>query len=448
MIDYCIAGIEAFQGKKMPVYVQQFVHAHPDCLILLDESSKIKTSRPCAENKKSIRTRFIKLLGNLPKAQRGILTGTFMSKSPLDAYDQMEFLQPGFWGMNMFEYAERYTVRINIPVGRGRRVLIPEDIWIRIHSSLSKAYAKDQKSYDKSVTRCVTFYGMTDDSILWVREHEVYTPFKHVEDIWQKISGCCMVIHTEDVTDLLHIQNIITVRRKVQLSDAAVKMYRSLVDTGMTKTSYADNSMQLYYQLQDICNGYQPVMAEDGKVRLRKFCDDKMEVLRAILDDMDLGEHQLVIWANRTEFLRDIHRMVKEYTGVMCACLDGQTPRDDVPVIRERFLSGECRIVCANQATGGFGIDWMGGADYAVYMCSDYSTEKWVQSGQRINRLRKDHKTKTAYIVECEGTIDEKITENLYRGVQLIGSGRSDASVFALYTPGTICWDETKTPAF
>ena len=105
-----VVSLESFQKGEIPEEVQKYILVnHGNIFTILDESSKIKTNNPCKETKKSKRTQAILKLNRI--GHRCILTGTFMSKSPVNAYDQMHFLCPDFFKEGMFAVAERYEIR-------------------------------------------------------------------------------------------------------------------------------------------------------------------------------------------------------------------------------------------------------------------------------------------------------------------------------------------------
>ena len=77
-----IVSLESFQKGEVPEEVKEYIaRCGGDPFIILDESSKIKTNEPCKDSKKSKRTQAILSLNKT--GERCILTGTFMSKSPL-----------------------------------------------------------------------------------------------------------------------------------------------------------------------------------------------------------------------------------------------------------------------------------------------------------------------------------------------------------------------------
>ena len=87
-------------------------------LMILDESTTIK-------NRSAKRTRNICKLGKLADYRR-ILTGSPITKSPLDLYTQCEFLNPALLGFSSyFTFRARYAVMQQIEMG-GRQMLFPK----------------------------------------------------------------------------------------------------------------------------------------------------------------------------------------------------------------------------------------------------------------------------------------------------------------------------------
>ena len=124
-----IISLESFQKGEVPEEVKKYILAnHGNVFTILDESSKIKTNNPCKESKKSKRTQAILKLNKI--GHRCILTGTFMSKTPVNAYDQMKFLSEDFFKEGMFAFAEHYELRRNLPSVRGARITLPEKDYI------------------------------------------------------------------------------------------------------------------------------------------------------------------------------------------------------------------------------------------------------------------------------------------------------------------------------
>ena len=112
-----IMNVEAFSTSKGLDFARSFLNIFVGrALIGIDESTTIKN--PTAK-----RTKNILSIGNLAKYRR-ILTGSPVTKSPLDLYSQCEFLDPYHLGhQSYYSFRARYANMIDRNFG-GRRVQI------------------------------------------------------------------------------------------------------------------------------------------------------------------------------------------------------------------------------------------------------------------------------------------------------------------------------------
>ena len=82
-------NVESFSsGDNGSEFAYKFLSAHPKSMIAIDEATTIKTHT-------SNRTKNIKTLSEHCKYRR-ILTGSPVTKSPLDLFSQCQFLDPGY----------------------------------------------------------------------------------------------------------------------------------------------------------------------------------------------------------------------------------------------------------------------------------------------------------------------------------------------------------------
>ena len=110
-----IVNVEALSTKKGVDFVAKFISCH-ETLMAIDESTTIK-------NPDAKRTKSICRLGRLTKYRR-ILTGSPVTKSPLDLYKQCEFLDPWLLGhQSYYSFRTRYAVMKTANFG-GRSVQI------------------------------------------------------------------------------------------------------------------------------------------------------------------------------------------------------------------------------------------------------------------------------------------------------------------------------------
>ena len=110
-----IMNVEAFSTKKGVEFAYKFLRTHKT-IMAVDESTTIK-------NPNAKRTKNILLLGKHAQYRR-ILTGSPVTKSPLDLYSQCAFLDEELLGhVSYYAFRNRYAVMMDRNFG-GRRVQI------------------------------------------------------------------------------------------------------------------------------------------------------------------------------------------------------------------------------------------------------------------------------------------------------------------------------------
>lgn len=425
-----VVSLESFQKGEVPEEVKKYILSqHGKVFTILDESSKIKTNNPCKDSKKSKRTQAILRLNKI--GHRCILTGTFMSKTPINAYDQMNFLKDGFFSESMYAFAERYELRRSLPSVRGARITLPEKDYAVIRARLMKH--KDDKAFLHGVMDGIhSFYGISREDCEYIMKNASYSPFKNVDELWNRIGDTCIHLKKEDILD---IPPKVYKTSKVELTKEQMKLYLQLQNQHCTDRLTVDNGLKLYLRFQDICNGYEPVETEEvnengqHKVELIPLKENpKLDMLEELVDE--IGDNQIVIWCSRSRLLHDAKdRLVK--LGYNCGVYDGKVKREDREKDYEDFRAKKIQILFVNQSSGAYGLDGLKEADYAIYLCNDYSVEKREQSEDRIYR---GMVSRNKYIIDltCEGTCEDRVTEALKQGKQLLDTGITDASLFML----------------
>lgn len=428
-----IISLESFQKGEVPEEVKKYILTnHGNVFTILDESSKIKTNAPCKESKKSKRTQAILRLNKI--GHRCILTGTFMSKTPVNAYDQMKFLSEDFFKEGMFAFAERYEIRRALPSVRGARITLPEKDYETIRKRLLSC-GSDPYLLSARMDSIKSFYGVSREECMHILKHPEYTPFKNIDELWQRIGDTCIHLKKEDILD---IPPKIYKTYKVELTKEQKKLYLQLQNQHCTDNITVDNGLKLYLRFQDICNGYEPVETEETvivngeekhKVELIPLKENpKLDLLEELVED--IGEEQIVVWCSRAKLLHDAkERLVN--AGYTCGVYDGKVKREDREKDYTAFENKEIQILFVNQASGAYGLDGLKKANYAIYLCNSYSVEQRVQSENRTHRgLVKENK----YIIDliCENTCEDTVTEALKQGKELLSTGMTDASLFLL----------------
>ena len=426
-----VVSLESFQKGEVPEEVKKFLlSCDKKPFIVLDESSKIKTNNPCKESKKSKRTQAILKLNRI--GERCILTGTFMSKSPVNAYDQMNFLCPDFFPESMFAFAEHYTIRRTLPSVRGARILITQKDYETIRKRLMK-YENDPIALNGAMDGVHSFYGISKEDCLHIMNNPEYTPFKNMDELWRRIGDNCLKVDRKTSKDL---PPKLYKTYNIQLTKEQKALYLQLQNQHCTDKIVVDNGLKLYLRFQDICNGYEPIETEEidanghHKVILEPLKENpKLDMLEEVIDD--IGDKQIVVWCSRTKLLYDAENRMRE-AGFTTAIYDGKIDKKLREEGYQNFADGKIQIIFVNQASGAYGLDGLKEADYAIYLCNSYSVEQRAQSENRIYR---GEITRSKYIIDltCKGTAEDRVTEALKQGKELLDMGTTDVELFRYY---------------
>lgn len=429
-----IVSLESFQKGEVPEEVVKYLKSTGgNVFTILDESSKIKTNDPCKETKKSKRTQAVKKLNRI--GERCILTGTFMSKSPVNAFDQMDFLCPGFFKEGMFAFAEHYVMRRPLPSVRGARITLTEKDYMTIRKRLLK-YKDDPYTLKGAMDSIYSFYGITREDCEHILAHEEYTPFKNLDELWERIGDTCLKVDRKTSADLPPKQYRTF---DIKLTKEQLKLYLQLQNQYCTDNITVDNGLKLYLRFQDVCNGYEPIdhgdtIDENGKVKhnieLKPLSENpKLDALEEVIED--IGDKQVVIWCSRSKLLYDAEERMRKL-GYTTAIYDGKISKDEREKGYKSFSEGKTQLIFLNQASGAYGLDGLKEADYAVYLCNSYSVEQRAQSEDRIYR---GQITRSKYIIDltCKGTCEDKVTEALKQGKELLDMGTTDVEIFKYF---------------
>jgi SNF2 family DNA or RNA helicase len=344
-----IMNVEAFSTKKGVEFAAKFLRCHRT-MMAVDESTTIK-------NPDAKRTRHICSLGEYAGYRR-ILTGSPVTKSPLDLYKQCEFLQKELLG-----HASYYTFRTR--------------------------YA---------VMRTANFSG---------RSVQIVVGYQHLAELSEKLKPFSHRVLKDDCLDLPEKTYI---KRVVQLTHDQLKIYKQMKHLALAQMngkmmSTATVLTQLM-RLQQITCGH--FTADDGTIH-----DVESNRLPELMDVLEEIEGKVVIWAH---WQRDVNRIIREISKKFGAnsFVDyyGPTPMSDRQKNIENFQNKpECRFFIGTTQTGGYGIT-LTAASTMIYYSNGYDLEKRQQSEARIDRI--GQKYPMTYIdIIGEKTVDEKIVKAL-----------------------------------
>ena len=344
-----IINVEALSTEKGVRFAQKFLNSHK-VLMAIDESTTIKT--PTAK-----RTKNIISLGRMAKYRR-IMTGSPVTKNPLDLYTQCEFLDPWLLDFTSYyafrnRYAEMETMHL-----RGRTI-------------------------------------------------QVVSEFKNLGELSDTVKKFSYRVLKEDCLDLPP-KNFI--KRHIVLTSDQRKVYEQMKKQAISvlngKVSSTMTVLTQLMRLHQITCGH--FTADDGSVQ--NLDNNRIKELMDILEETD---GKAIIWANYQRDVNEIIKnIVKKYGEGSIVDYYGLTPQDERQDNIRKFQNGdECRFLVGTPQTGGYGIT-LTKANTVIYYSNGYDLEKRLQSEDRAHRI--GQKKNVTYIdIICEDTVDEKIVKAL-----------------------------------
>ena len=344
-----VMNVEALSTDKGVKFASKFLNSHK-VLMAIDESTTIKT--PTAK-----RTKNIIGLGKYAKYRR-VMTGSPITKNPLDLYTQCEFLDP-----YLLDFASYYAFR--------------------------NRYAEMKTMHLRG------------------RSIQVVHAFQNLSELSDKLQPFSYRVLKEDCLDLPP-KNFI--KRHITLTPEQKKVYEQMKKHALaTLNGKVTSTMTVLTQLmrlhQITCGHF---TADDGSVQT--INSNRITELLNILEET---EGKAIIWANYQKDITQIVKSIeKEYGPGSVVDYYGLTAQEDRQDNIRQFQSDpKCRFLVGTPSTGGYGIT-LTAANTVIYYSNGYDLEKRLQSEDRAHRI--GQKKNVTYIdIICEDTIDEKIVKAL-----------------------------------
>jgi len=350
-----IMNVEAFSTKKGLDFAAKFLSCH-NALVAIDESTTIKN--PGAQ-----RTKNILRLSKLSKYRR-ILTGSPVTKSPLDLYTQCEFLDP----------------------------------WLLDHNS----YYSFRTRY--ALMKTANFNG---------RSVQLVVGYKNLAELSEKLKPFSYRVLKDDCLDL---PPKTFMKRIIQLSPEQKRLYEQMKSMALAelngKMLTTFNAVTQIMRLQQITCGH--FKADDGS--MQEIKNNRITELLNVLDEV---EGKAIIWAHwRHDIATIVREIEKEYPGSVMTYYGDTTTEDRQKAIRAiQNPESKIRFLVGTPQTGGYGIT-LTGASTMIYYSNGYDLEKRQQSEARIDRI--GQKKPMTYIdILAEDTVDEKIVKALRKKVNI-----------------------------
>ncbi len=353
-----VMNVEGLSTSKALKAATLFLTKNPNNMVVVDESTTIK-------NRKAKRTANIIGLRNHSKYRR-ILTGSPITKSPMDLFAQCEFLQPKCLGFgSYYAYQGRYA---NVQ----RRNMGP-------------------------------------------RQFNQIVGYKRLDELSEKLDIFSNRVLKQDCLDL---PDKVYIRRDVNLTAEQVKMYRQMQKLALARFESGELSttasiLTQIMRLQQICCGF---LAPDDEP-IQSIDNHRLNELMSVIDEL---QGKAIIWASWTHNIQEIATALRDRFGPEAvATYYGQTPQDERQEIIERFQDPDSSLLffVGQPKTGGFGIT-LTAAQTMIYYSNSYDLEVRLQSEDRAHRIGQTNKVTYVDLI-APGTIDEKILKALHNKINL-----------------------------
>ena len=348
-------NVESFSTSKGVDFAAKFLSCHKTMLVV-DESTTIK-------NREAKRSKNICKLA-LHSRYRRILTGSPVTKSPLDLFSQCEFLRS-----ELLEHSSFYTFR--------------------------QRYA---------IMRKMNFGG---------RSVEIPIGYRNLPELSQKLKAFSYRVLKDECLDL---PPKTFMKRVIQLSHDQLRAYNQMKQMALAylngKSMTTATVLTQLMRLQQITCGH--FKADDGTTQEIK--NNRIDELLNVLHEV---KGKAVIWAHwQVDVNLIIKSLVKEFGNGCCVDYFGLTPQQERQTNIKKFQEDpNVRFFVGTPQTGGYGIT-LTAASTMIYYSNGYDLEKRQQSEARIDRIGQKHPM-TYIDIMCENTVDERIVKSLRKKVDI-----------------------------
>ena len=286
-----LANVEGFASSKLPKYVEIFTKG-TDFLLAVDESTTIK-------NPKAKRTKTLVALGGKAKYKR-ILTGSPVTKSPLDLYSQCGFMNKKLLGMDSYwSFQGRYAI--------------------------TKTQRMGSHSFQKIVG------------------------YRNLEELSDKLTTFSYRVTKEEALDL---PAKIYTTRYVGLSREQIQHYASLKSSAIAildsgELISASAAMTQLLRLQQLLCGH--LKTDEGD--LVEIPSKRLAALMECVEEMD---GKIIIWSRfRYDIVKIKEALAKEYGHDSVVSYYGDTTDEQRQNAIASFQHGDARFFIGNPQTAG-----------------------------------------------------------------------------------------------
>ncbi len=345
-----VMNIEAFSTPRGTKFAQRFLFVH-NAMMAIDESTTIKTPN-------SKRSKNTEKTGKMAKYRR-IMTGSPVTKSPMDLYQQCAFLSDA---------------------------------------------CLDSPSYYAFQAR----YAVVVERRLASHSFKQIVGYRKLDELKEKLDRFSFRVKKEECLDL---PDKLYVKREVDLTDEQVRAYEQMkvmalaqFEQGMMSTV---NALTQLMRLHQITCGH--VKLDNGTIM--SLPNKRVDELLSIVEETD---GKMIIWATYRHDIDAIKiALQKDYGMESVGTYYGDTEEDERQRVVAEFQNPESklRFFVGNPSTGGYGLT-LTAANVVVYYSNSFDLEKRLQSEDRAHRIGQTKNVTYIDLIAVK-TIDEKIVKAL-----------------------------------
>lgn len=341
VVTFIILNYEAlWREDDKGVSVQSVLIRWKPDLIIFDESHRIKNSTS-RQSKAAWKIA-------LASRQRLALTGTSISKSPLDAFGQFRAVNQDVFGTNWREFRN--------------------------------------------------YYGMWSTFVKYKLKG-----YRHLNELIGKIRKNSYIIKREQCLDL---PPKVFVTVPVQLTDVEKNYYNQMVKESIIQIEETHATAAIVLakalRLRQITSGF--IKDVEGNIRI--FGNSKLNVCMDLIDDLLEEEHKVVVYF---EFIKDIERVSEQLTKrkVRHHKLSGSVPDRKRDSLKDDFQRNpNTKVFLVQIQTGSEGIE-LYAADSVIYYSLTHNAVHYWQSQDRVNRTGQTADKVTYYHLAAPKSMDE-----------------------------------------
>ena len=352
-----LINVEALSTKRGLDGCVNYLTKNKLNFVVLDESTTIK-NRTAKRTKNILKLRIL-------SARRRILTGSPITKSPLDLYTQCAFLSPDLLGFNSYlTFRNRYAEMGDIPVGSGRWISIPKY-------------------------------------------------YKRLDELEEKLKTFSTRIRKDECLDL---KPKVRQKRYIELEGESQRVYERLRQSALAvvedSTISFSNKLTEIIKLHQVCNGF----TKDDEGKMLVLHDQKVKALHEVIEETD---GKIIVWANYLWNIHEIiHSLKSKYGADSTVSIFGEVSVEDRKKAVDLFQNdSKVRFFVGNPTTGGFGLT-LTACNTVIYFSNNYNLEVRMQSEDRAHRM--GQKGTVVYIdIVARNTLDEAIMKSLINKGQI-----------------------------